>query len=462
MIILLVFSVYGISLLNMSVSDVKHAKLQEDKTQAYYLARSGAEALSSYIVNNLDNLTQEEREAFINSIHNKISSPTRLSPSDRGYFEVRLTKAEEYLTIQSTGVIEGSNVRETVTLNIQREVTEGGGGSTNPLPSFDMAFYATAHGSQGNPAIKMTGSTSIWGSVGTNTTGKNSIQMDWSNEIVNGKLYIGPGADPNTVVQTPRGNPLIQIQGGIENITEVREYPMPEFPSFPEDLPSKGSFTTPKNNVFYYISQDGEYDLIEATSNRDITIDLQGGDRIIRVKDLNISQGTIKLQNTGENGRLILYVEKSFKLKGSSYFNKGGNFNNVLLYYKGNESIDLGGNTEFIGNIFVENADIIINGSGGLMGNIISGGRKIEISGAANANTRIFYAPNTHVEVKGSGSIKGAVIAGSISTSGGSKPAIHFIPPDLDQFPVEIFTSGSDGGNNNPTTTITYQIGGWK
>ena len=68
---------------------------------------------------------------------------------------------------------------------------------------------------------------------------------------------------------------------------------------------------------------------IEVTSDRTLTIDLKNQTRVIRVKNLEIKQGHIKLKNKGENGRLILYVENSFTLNGSSTINYSGDYNDV-------------------------------------------------------------------------------------------------------------------------------------
>ncbi len=461
LIILVVFSIYGVSLLSISVADSKHANFQEDRTQAYYLARSGAEALSSYIVNNLENLTQEEREAFIDSIDNKTSSPTKLNPADGGYFEVRLVKSEAELTIYATGVIEDSNIRETVTLKLLREVIPGE--TPDPIPTFDMAFFATASGTQSNPAIKMSGSTTIKGSVGTNTTGDRSIQLAWSNYMRDGVLYIGPDADPNSVVQGPQ-KLTTHIPSGVQSLAEVREYPMPVFPEFPTGLPPRGDLRTVWiEGEFYPIYNDGYYNEIAGIEGRTITIDLGGGDRIIRVKNLNISQGFVKLQNIGENGRLIFYVEDSFTMGGSSTINQGGSIDRVMIYYAGSATVNLGDNTRHVGNIFVKDAPINIANSGGIIGNIISGGSNINVSGNADANTRILYAPNAHIDISGSGKIKGAVVGKSFDISGGSSPAIHFLPPDLSQFPTEVFSGGgNNGGGNSSEDMINYQLGGWR
>ena len=41
----------------------------------------------------------------------------------------------------------------------------------------------------------------------------------------------------------------------------------------------------------------------------------------------------------------------------------------------------------------------------------MTGGSSVEIFGNAEANSRIIFAPNAHVELKGSGRVRGAIVA---------------------------------------------------
>ena len=157
--------------------------------------------------------------------------------------------------------------------------TEGGGeeeeveeeeGETVTIPALDMIFA--------NGAITLTGSASIDGTTGTNSTVTNSVNFAWST-LVDGDFYVGPGADYNDVIisagygRTPEDN----ITGTISNLAATRTYPLPTYPDFPE-LTDRGSFSTPwTSSGIYLIADDGYYSSISATGGRTITIDVGSG-----------------------------------------------------------------------------------------------------------------------------------------------------------------------------------------
>jgi len=145
---------------------------------------------------------------------------------------------------------------------------------------------------------------------------------------------------------------------------------------------------------------------------------LDGGERTIRAESFAIGQGHIVLH--GE-GKLVLYVEDSFTLTGSSTINGNGNSADTHMYYSGAETVSVKGNTKFVGSMYVEQADMDIGGSNGITGHIISGGTSIDIDGAAQADVRMLYAPNAHVQLGGSGVIRGAVVSNQFTASGAAQ-----------------------------------------
>ncbi|OPL10619.1 MAG: hypothetical protein AVO34_10525 [Firmicutes bacterium ML8_F2] len=256
------------------------------------------------------------------------------------------------------------------------------------------------------------------------------------------------------------GLPFTQVSGEILLLDEPRVYPTPTFPEFPTNLTDRGNFSTPTEQT-YLINSDGRYDTFEITSNRVLNIDMNGGNRIIRVGNLNISQGHINLINVGANSRLTLYVENSFTLDGSSTINNGGSVSNVMIYYKGLSAPNIGGNTRYVGNYFAESAGLTIAGSNGITGNIITLGSSVNITGDARMLTRVLYAPNAHVVIGGSGAVTGSIIANSILVDGNGR--VYYAQPDLGLFPIEIFPTfgnGSNGGGNG-NGTITWVNPRW-
>ena len=350
--------------------------------------------------------------------------------------------------------------------------TEGGGeeeeveeeeGETVTIPALDMIFA--------NGAITLTGSASIDGTTGTNSTVTNSVNFAWST-LVDGDFYVGPGADYNDVInsagygRTPEDN----ITGTISNLAATRTYPLPTYPDFPE-LTDRGSFSTPwTSSGIYLIADDGYYSSISATGGRTITIDVGSGTRKIVVGTLSVGQGFIELQGTGN---LIFYVENSFSLTGSSVINTGSDASKVHMYYSGAADVNLSGATHYYGSIYLENAGMYITGSGGITGHIISGGSTVSISGAANVYIRAIYAPNADVSITGSGSISGLLVANTLSLSGSASISVDtdFIDtiPDIEdteeettvvtgastvQVDITALVSEDEYGNENDHTSF--------
>jgi len=285
------------------------------------------------------------------------------------------------------------------------------GASNNP-PSLDMIFATDS--------ITLTGSSKIIGDTGTNSTTPGSIDLGWSTKI-DGNLLVGPQGDWSEILKVYRDNPLDNVSGSIGNLDKIQEYPLPKYPEFPGDLPYRGNFST--NWVageYYLIDSDGYYDTISVFAGRTLTIDLNYGTRIIRVKNLNIQQGHIVLKNAGQNGKLILYVDNLFNLTGSSTINNNGDYNRVNLYYSGDNSVTIIGTTKFYGSIYFKQAGLTLSGSNNFIGHIISGSGLVEVSGAAYATVGVVYVPNGTLSVLGSGKIKGIAVAANINVVGTS------------------------------------------
>jgi len=70
--------------------------------------------------------------------------------------------------------------------------------------------------------------------------------------IKEGDLYIGVNGDPDTVVSIPNESSVKDRipNGEIKNLEEPLNFPLPIFPAFPEDLPSRDSFYTPEEKSY--------------------------------------------------------------------------------------------------------------------------------------------------------------------------------------------------------------------
>jgi cytoskeletal protein CcmA (bactofilin family) len=252
--------------------------------------------------------------------------------------------------------------------------------------------------------ISLNGSSRITGDVGINTA---DITMGNGKQcIIDGKLFIGPGQSVNYNSS--------KITGGVFNLASEQSFALPEFSQLPSDIPQMGELTIKST---YTIKQDAWYEKLSIVSDGTLTIDVGSGDRIIRIGTLNFSQGHIKINGTG---RLFLFVENAFSIKGSSTLNRQGDSGRIHVYVEGAGTVELSGNARVAGSIYAPNANIDIQGSAQLEGNIVAGGNSITLSG----NTPVIgavYAPNAKVEISGSSKVVGAMVCNEIDIIGNSE-----------------------------------------
>ncbi|AZO95295.1 carbohydrate-binding protein [Halocella sp. SP3-1] len=445
MVLLVIVMVLGGALLNRSSNDYKFTKLEEKKIQSYFIAKSGADIVGTAI---------EKSLISSNELDGKSSGPVQLG---EGTFEVSITKAGDDVRINSTGYVD--NVSEKITLVLKRS-----GGASR----FDKALYSTESDSENYPTISIDESAYITGPVRSNATSFEAINIGQGE--IDGDLYIRSKKDHedtwsvdqiynygdvvwyNGIEYTAKwrtqgdepgcssvwDSPVNNVTGEIIPTEDEVIYTVPDFPTYPDDLPYKGFYTTSEGGSIY---ENGEYNSINITSNRTLTIDLNNENRIIRVKNLNIEQGDIELINKRENGKLIFYVDNQITIGGDSEVNSGGNVNDIMIYYEGRDEPKLGDNIRYTGSFFTKQSDLTIAGSSTITGNIISGGESITIQGSASINKGLLYAPNAKAELKGSGHITGSAITKTISLNGGGA-YVKYDENVNDNIPIDIGSPG--------------------
>lgn len=126
LIVMLVLSILGTVMLNMSLAENKFANHNEDKIQAYYIARSGAQSIAEYMVqDNNDDAT--DIVGYSSSSNNQIGG---------GEFTIDVQEDptdSDIVNIVSTGIYNGTT--QTVKINLTK-TSEGIGGI------FDHAIVA--------------------------------------------------------------------------------------------------------------------------------------------------------------------------------------------------------------------------------------------------------------------------------------------------------------------------------
>jgi hypothetical protein len=485
LIVFMVLMVLGVSAISISNADQRHSIYQDHKTQAYYLAKSGADTMASYLIEKSNHASFDDMNQLIDSISNKTSSATNFGDGNIVIEIVRKNvNMQEKLEVISKGMYR--EVSDTVTVTLLISIQSEGG----EFNSEENALVTLSEDS--NRALELTNGAYIDGNVVVNATKENSVWFDNSGgyRIRNGSLWLPNSTDPHYVIKTGKGANFSNLPSeyedpnlgtgwisswafwkDIENgpngvkFSSMHSYPSinyPElvFPVFPSKsglpVPGNPNYTTPwVEGTYYPITEDGYYNSIKPSSSRTITIDLAGGDRIVRVGNLDLTGGNIELINVAENSKLLIYVENHFSIGSSRYLNTNGVPDNVHIYYGGNQKVVMDGSAKFSGNIFVKEAEIDFTAGANMKGNITTLGTKVNVSGGSAANDTIIYAPKALVEMAGSAQIRGAVISKSFKKSGGGNAGIIFTPSSY-SIPEEFFGSISNSIN------VEYDENPWR
>ena len=406
--------------------------------QALYLAEAGIEKAIQWLK---DNPNQWDSPPTIS----RTSLPSVVFGTSEVDFQPPIEslppRTEEW-TICSTGIVQSANREIKETISIEFTKTQ----SNIVKLDFNYALFTS-----GNIHMGSKGSSIIGGDVATNSTAPNSIYFPWSAKI-EGHLYVGPGADPSQVVDGAQKDPEEKnVTLGTSNLEEIISYPLPLFPDYPTNLPTRSSITL-EGSTNDSISEDGYYPNITIKDNTTLTIDIpEGTERKIMVDTLYMPQGNIVINGSG---KLTLYVKNSFTFTYGSKINYGssgdGNPDQVLIYYEGTNKFSIAGDTKINGTVFVEKADMEIDNSGGIKGHIITGGNNVSIAGDGSAVVKALYAPNANVSLTNSGKIYGAVVAKNFSTSGNSR---IYYDPSISSVDLPI-----SGGSEKST----FEIKNWR
>ena len=477
LLIILILTFLGTAFWRYSVQDTIYAENNEKRMQAYYLARSGADALAQYIIDNPDGIDMKQ---FVDQlVAAPQSEPTYISSEVDGYFQVEVSRDEDegLIIIESVGTVDDISRKAVLTL---REIINGSDDEWTE-PPLDMAVFA--QGFKEYSEIKdfieekkdiekstyehtaiglIEGGQIEKGNIGVNSIEPGAVKLDGGVGI-NGYVFIGPGGDAEEFADKsgPHYNKIAPDK--IQFLDEEREYKLPSFPEFPENLPWRGSFTagwwpSPPYNIY----EDGEYD--DITVESELVIHIGDKDRIIKVNTLNLSKNSDNTDNPGGtgdiilekegDGRLILYVEESIIMEGDSSININGNPNDIFVYYKGDSPIKFPGDVKFSACLYAENADIeIVNGSN-IEGHIITGGKKVTLSGGTDTHVKAIYAPFAVVNVTEGAKFWGSIVCDRFYGSGGVSVRINYD----DSFKETFYEFWRGGGED----TVVYKMGKWK
>jgi hypothetical protein len=388
--------ILGGTLSTAALSDQRQAIRQQKNNEAYYIARSGAEAVGAVLLANQENMSE-----YIGK-----TTESELG-SGRYFIEVLQENDGELILIRSTGY--SGKYSETMTLTLLKSTENESEGSGAYFPIFDMGVFS-------NGPIELAGSGKVIGNAGTNSTETGAVNFDWDTSV--GHIYIGVGGDTGNVIKIPDWSQQTHYLGA-SNLEQERIYPVPVFPEFPKGLPQYNDIIGKGDKKDYLINEPGKYDKISIEGSCKLTIDVGSENLELRVKKFTVKgDGVVDIKSSG-NGRLILYVDELFEPQ--AYFNEDGKPGNLVIYYAGTtEGLEFSDNKKLRAHFFALKANLTIGGSGGLVGNAITLGDMVTITGGSKSIVQAVYAPNAHVEVTGGGGLIGAIVCDSIKISGGA------------------------------------------
>lgn len=473
--VLVVISVMGLSLMGLAASNIKMSTGERNNQSAYYIAESGI----TYMLNNITskitgvyNNSKKEDTFFSNaeSLFASLSS----QPPYQNFDDHFGKKPEVKVTIEK--IANGNS--NSLLLRDYKIISVGtiDNRSRTVEKQFQLAWIPKTKISLPNTAlfvddsINLSGSASISGGIGTNSSAAGSITLTGGANI-SGDIYVGPNPADNVINKDLNNKVII--------MNTIKNFELPEFPMFPSYAPPPnekvysnessydviydGSLRVDSwiaNNYTLNMQRDLSFTNITLNSNNTLYINVGSVDRNIVVDNLNVQNGTIKLIGSG---KLTIYIKNTISMGSGSVINttdeienyKGNEVSKLQLienqvkklniFYKG-ASLSLSGGQKIYGSLYAQNADISLSGGSGFQGHILTGGEKVTISGGANAYSQIFYAPNADVIVSGGGEIKGSIVSKTYTASGGS--SLIFEKVDNEDLPPFI------GGGSGVSATV--------
>ena len=362
-------------------------------------ANSIAQSTMMIVMNDIRE--KDGNSTFVPGNGGTYQSPINQWHDVRGSYQIETVSIGDTLKIVTSGLFEGkeSNSRA---------------GLLATYPTWNPQFNNAVH-TQGD--ITLNGSANIKGHVSTNSTNENAVYLS-SSALIDSSLYVGPGGDPNIVVNK-QDQFATNVGLETEALAEELDYPMPEFPAYPSKNLVGASINLSGNNptTLQHSDYHGYYipEIVVKEGNH-LTVEVNG-ESVLYTSRFEVNQGHFHITGTGT---LKIIAENILDIGGNSSVNEGGETSRVFAFYGGTTDLNFGGTTVYNAGLFIKTADITVTGSNTFQGSLVSGGNNVTLSGNASVNARVIYAPNAHVSMSGASFINGAVISDTFSASNNS------------------------------------------
>jgi len=304
-IIFAVLSVLGVAVLNMSLAETRQVVHQQNKIQSHYVARSGADALASFLIENPDELE---------NMLSKTATYPGVGLVNNKEFNVKVTGTIHQFLIESVALKDGVEDAK-----IYLEMKE--------YNLLDYAIFANEILDIGNNQV-------INGNIGTNG---NSI--GFGHETVDGNVTLGPGSTESDILEAEG-----KSTGLVSSLSKELIYPPIETSQFTGEWPGGNTYEVSDGTIEkmtisnlnigsneFYISGNGEVHLLVEESANPIRVVGNGGFR------------------TSSDAKLFIYYNGSQNIR---FDGKAGS--NVFLYAPNADlTFNGGGSGEFTGSLIV-------------------------------------------------------------------------------------------------------------
>lgn len=122
LIVMVILVILVTILLFLSVTEARQVEIEEKNMQAYYIARSGADAVAKHIIENTNeaiNLINAPQSDPVYLVNGEFETDYTENPTDdvSGSFVVDITQEDTKIIITSVATVEGFNKSVSLTLN---------------------------------------------------------------------------------------------------------------------------------------------------------------------------------------------------------------------------------------------------------------------------------------------------------------------------------------------------------
>lgn len=309
LIVIFVFTLLGAAIWQYGINSVKQTDRAYKQKQAYYIARSGAEAFSSHILSET-----EDTIALNNTLNRAIGITSTPINIGEGTCTLLLKRDQGNIIIEATGDYKGETAKATLEI---REVIDSG----MPAQVFKNIIFSTE-------SITLNGNVSFEGTL-----------------EANGNIWVN-GANPIYIANSPKNYPRV---------------------IFPDN--SSTNKMKVNSNATVNINEDEKFDQITVEKDGILQINLNGGDLILVANKVYV-EGELRIQGSG---RLLLYVRdfKTANNKGEiNIYNQSLPLESFMVLMPSDGVYDV---SRFRGLLYAPGASVSIQGNNAFTGAMVAG-----------------------------------------------------------------------------------------